>query len=92
MDSIASGGNLRTNPNHRQFVSFLPLNKTNRHLLNLEQILIKFLKIKCMNLNNFTIKSQEVIQSAQQLTQQLGHQQIENEHLFKGLLEVDNNV
>ena len=45
-----------------------------------------------MNLNNFTIKSQEVIQSAQQLTQQLGHQQIENEHLFKGLLEVDNNV
>ena len=45
-----------------------------------------------MNLNNFTLKSQEVIQSAQQLTQQLGHQQIENEHLFKGLLEVDNNV
>ena len=45
-----------------------------------------------MNLNNFTIKSQEVIQSAQQHTQQLGHQQIENEHLFKGLLEVDNNV
>ena len=45
-----------------------------------------------MNLNNFTLKSQEVIQSAQQLTQQLGHQQIENEHLFKGLLEVDNNI
>ena len=45
-----------------------------------------------MNLNNFTVKSQEAIQSAQQLTQQLGHQQIENEHLFKGLLEVDNNV
>ena len=45
-----------------------------------------------MNLNNFTIKSQEVIQFAQQLTQQLGHQQIENEHLFKGLLEVDNSV
>ena len=45
-----------------------------------------------MNLNNFTLKSQEVIQTAQQLTQQFGHQQIENEHLFKALLEVDDNV
>jgi len=45
-----------------------------------------------MNLNNFTLKSQEVVQAAQQLTQQLGHQHIENEHLFKALLEVDDNV
>jgi ATP-dependent Clp protease ATP-binding subunit ClpB len=45
-----------------------------------------------MNLNNFTIKSQEAIQAAQQLAQQLGHQQIENEHLFKGVFEVDENV
>ena len=45
-----------------------------------------------MNLNNFTLKSQEVVQTAQQLTQQLSHQQIENEHLFKALLEVDDNV
>jgi ATP-dependent Clp protease ATP-binding subunit ClpB len=45
-----------------------------------------------MNLNNFTLKSQEVVQTAQQLTQQLGHQHIENEHLFKALLEVDKNV
>lgn len=45
-----------------------------------------------MNLNNFTLKSQEVVQSAQQLTEQLGHQQIENEHLFKALQEVDDNV
>ena len=45
-----------------------------------------------MNLNNFTLKSQEVVQTAQQLTQQLGHQHIENEHLFKALLEVDDNV
>ena len=41
-----------------------------------------------MNLNNFTLKSQEVVQTAQQL----GHQQIENEHLFKALLTVDDNV
>jgi ATP-dependent Clp protease ATP-binding subunit ClpB len=45
-----------------------------------------------MNLNNFTIKSQEAIQQAQQIAQGLGQQQIENEHLFKGILEVDENV
>jgi ATP-dependent Clp protease ATP-binding subunit ClpB len=45
-----------------------------------------------MNLNNFTIKSQEAIQQAQQIAQGYGHQQIENEHLFKGIFEVDENV
>ena len=45
-----------------------------------------------MNLNNLTIKSQEALQQAQQIAQSLGHQQIENEHIFKGLLEVDENV
>ena len=45
-----------------------------------------------MNLNNFTIKSQEAIQQAQQLAQEMGHQQIENEHLFKGITSVDENV
>ncbi|MDO7173321.1 ATP-dependent chaperone ClpB [Mariniflexile sp. AS56] len=45
-----------------------------------------------MNLNNYTIKSQEAIQQAQQLAQGFGHQQIENEHFFKGIFEVDENV
>jgi len=45
-----------------------------------------------MNFNNFTIKSQETLQQAQQLAQELGHQQIENEHLFKALSIVDENV
>ena len=45
-----------------------------------------------MNLNNYTTKSQEAIQQAQQIAQGFGHQQIENEHLFKGILEVDENV
>ncbi|MCB4808268.1 ATP-dependent chaperone ClpB [Tamlana sp. 62-3] len=45
-----------------------------------------------MNFNNYTIKSQEAIQQAQQTAQTFGHQQIENEHLFKGVLEVDENV
>ncbi len=45
-----------------------------------------------MNPNNFTIKSQEVLQGAQLLAQEKGHQQIENEHLFKSILQVDENV
>ena len=45
-----------------------------------------------MNFNNFTIKSQEAIQQAQQLAQAMGHQQIENEHIFKTMSEVDENV
>nr|WP_299388697.1 ATP-dependent chaperone ClpB [Allomuricauda sp.] len=45
-----------------------------------------------MNFNNFTIKSQEALQQAQQLAQEMGHQQIENEHLFKAISIVDENV
>ncbi|MFD2823853.1 ATP-dependent chaperone ClpB [Lacinutrix iliipiscaria] len=45
-----------------------------------------------MNFNNYTIKSQEAIQQAQQNAQSYGHQQIENEHLFKALFSVDENV
>ena len=45
-----------------------------------------------MNFNNYTIKSQETIQLAQQLAQGYGHNQIENEHIFKALFEVDENV
>jgi ATP-dependent Clp protease ATP-binding subunit ClpB len=50
------------------------------------------LNIKAMNFNNFTIKSQEAIQQAQLLAQSYGHQQIENEHILKAMLEVDENV
>ncbi len=45
-----------------------------------------------MNFNNYTIKSQEAIQQAHQLAQALGHQQIEPEHVFKAVSEVDENV
>jgi ATP-dependent Clp protease ATP-binding subunit ClpB len=45
-----------------------------------------------MNFNNFTIKSQEAIQQAQQIAQSYGHQQIENEHILKAIFEVDENV
>ncbi|MGB1535306.1 MAG: ATP-dependent chaperone ClpB [Flavobacteriaceae bacterium] len=42
-----------------------------------------------MNLNNLTIKAQESIQYAQQLAFENEHPQIENEHLFQGLIETD---
>ncbi len=45
-----------------------------------------------MNFNNFTTKSQEAIQQAQQIAQGFGHQQIENEHILKAIFEVDENV
>ncbi len=45
-----------------------------------------------MNLNNFTIKSQEAIQSAQQEAMNLGQQGIETGHILKGILNVDENV
>ncbi len=45
-----------------------------------------------MNFNNYTIKSQETIQQAQQLAQESGHGQIENEHIFKAITIVDENV
>ncbi len=45
-----------------------------------------------MNFDNYTIKSQEAIQRAQQLAQGLGQQDIQVEHIFKSIQEVDNNV
>ncbi|NGX83859.1 ATP-dependent chaperone ClpB [Aequorivita sp. KMM 9714] len=45
-----------------------------------------------MNFNDFTIKSQEAIQKAQQIAQGFGHQQIENEHILKAIFEVDENA
>lgn len=45
-----------------------------------------------MNFNNYTIKSQEAIQQAQQLAQSFSHQQIETEHIFKAIFEVDEHV
>ncbi|MDU8886896.1 ATP-dependent chaperone ClpB [Yeosuana sp. MJ-SS3] len=45
-----------------------------------------------MNFNNYTIKSQEAVQQAQQIAQSFSNQQIENEHIFKAIFEVDENV
>ncbi|RLD42903.1 MAG: ATP-dependent chaperone ClpB [Bacteroidetes bacterium] len=45
-----------------------------------------------MNLNNYTIKSQDAIQNAQQIAQSFSHQQIENAHILRAFFEVDENV
>jgi len=45
-----------------------------------------------MNFNNYTIKTQEALQHAQQIAQGYGHQHIENEHVFKSIYEVNQNV
>jgi len=45
-----------------------------------------------MNFDNYTIKSQQALQQAQQIAHENGHQQIENEHLFLGLKTIDYNV
>ena len=45
-----------------------------------------------MNLQNLTLKTQEVLQRAQQLAQEYTHQQIENSHILKAIFEVDENV
>ena len=45
-----------------------------------------------MNFNNYTTKAQETIQLAQEIAQVFGHNQIENEHVFKALTQVDENV
>ncbi|MGR6086862.1 MAG: ATP-dependent chaperone ClpB [Arcticibacter sp.] len=45
-----------------------------------------------MNLNNFTIKSQEVIQQAQNMAMQQGHQSIETGHILSSMMDADENV
>lgn len=45
-----------------------------------------------MNLNQFTIKSQEVIQKAQEIATGFQQQQLDTAHILKGIIEVDENV
>ncbi len=45
-----------------------------------------------MNLDNYTIKSQEAVQKAIQIAQGNSHQAVETGHLLKGIISVDENV
>ena len=45
-----------------------------------------------MNLNQFTVKSQEAIQKAQQTAMEFGNQSIEPQHLLEGIFQSDENI
>ena len=45
-----------------------------------------------MNLNQFTVKSQEAIQKAQQIAMEFGNQSIEPQHLLEGILQSDDSI
>jgi len=45
-----------------------------------------------MNLNQYTVKSQEAIQAAQQVAMEFGNQQIEPQHLLEGIFQTDENI
>ncbi|UKB84547.1 ATP-dependent chaperone ClpB [Chryseobacterium sp. MEBOG06] len=45
-----------------------------------------------MNLNQYTVKSQEAIQAAQQVAMELGNQSIEPQHLLEGIFQADENI
>ncbi len=45
-----------------------------------------------MNLNQFTVKSQEAIQKAQQIAMEFGNQSIEPQHLLEGIFQTDENI
>jgi ATP-dependent Clp protease ATP-binding subunit ClpB len=45
-----------------------------------------------MNLNNFTIKSQEAIQKASETAQSMSHQAIETGHLLQAVFSTDENI
>ena len=45
-----------------------------------------------MNLNQFTLKSQEAIQKAQQGALEFGNQSIEPQHLLEGIFQSDENI
>lgn len=45
-----------------------------------------------MNLNQYTTKSQEAIQKAQQIAMEFGNQSIEPQHLLEGIFQVDENI
>ena len=45
-----------------------------------------------MNLNQYTVKSQEAIQKAQQIAMEFGNQSIEPQHLLEGIFQTDEHI
>ena len=57
-----------------------------------ELLRLKLSKHTNMNFNNFTIKSQEVIQKAIELTREAGQQQIEPVHILKAIISESETI
>jgi ATP-dependent Clp protease ATP-binding subunit ClpB len=70
------------------FAPFWPIPRCGRML----EVKFKSEKRRNMNLNQFTIKAQEAVQQAFQIANGYQHQAIENGHLLKGVLEVEENI
>jgi ATP-dependent Clp protease ATP-binding subunit ClpB len=70
----------------------MPLFPARKASVSLARYLTLPNKTDTMNLNNFTIKSQEAVQQAVQLATANGNQAIENGHLLKGILDIDEHV
>ncbi|WHF51069.1 ATP-dependent chaperone ClpB [Chryseobacterium gotjawalense] len=45
-----------------------------------------------MNLDQYTVKSQEAIQKSQQIAMEFGNQSIEPQHLLEGIFQIDENI
>ena len=59
-------------------------------ITSLPNYLIK--KITIMNLNQYTVKSQEAIQKAQQIALEFGNQSLEPQHLLEGIFQTDETI
>lgn len=62
----------------------------NEIIIQLPNYLIK--KITIMNLNQYTVKSQEAIQKAQQIALEFGNQSLEPQHLLEGIFQTDETI
>jgi len=49
-------------------------------------------EITTMNINNFTTKSQEVVQQAQNMAMQSNHQSVDTGHILMAMMDADENV
>ena len=68
------------------------LRKKIRMAFNLNYVKCQTLKNTIMNFENFTIKSQEVIDEAVKIADSKNQQIVEPEHLLKGVLKVGENI
>lgn len=70
---------------HSPFLTFFPLNVHGIHFVNVR-------KNRAMNFERLTLKAQEAIRKAIEIAGAKGQQAVENAHILKGILGVDENI